>query len=332
MSLHAQRVLVTGAGGFIGSHLVEALVQRGAEVRALVRYGSRGDRGWLGALPGPIRDAVEVVAGDVRDAGSMERATRDVAVVFHLAALGGVPYSFIAPEAYVETNIKGTLNLLEASRRAGVARVVVTSSSEVYGTARAVPIDESHPLRAQSPYAASKIAADKLAESFALSFGMEIVTVRPFNAYGPRQSARAVIPTILTQLVSGAQTLRLGRVGPRRDFTYVTDLARAFVAAAESARTGGEVLQVASGVDISIGELAAGLIARVRPGTPVELDDQRLRPEAAEVERLVGSSAKLRALTGWTPTWTLEAGLDATVEWFSDPANMGHIRSGRYEV
>lgn len=324
MSLAGRIVLVTGAGGFIGSHLVEALVEAGASVRALVRYSALGSRGWLDA----VAPGVEIVHGDVRDAASVDAAVRGASVVFHLAALVSVPYSFAAPEAVVDTIVKGTLHVLTAARAHAVERVVVTSSSEVYGTARTVPIDETHPLQAQSPYAAAKIAADKLAESFGRAFDTPVTVVRPFNAYGPRQSARAVIPTIITQLVAG-RPLRLGSLAPRRDFTYVADLAAAFVAAAACQRAVGEELNVASGREVSIGELAGALISRIAPGTEILEDRERLRPERAEVQRLLGSAARLRALTGWEPRWSLERGLDATVAWFRDPA---HLRLGRYDA
>lgn len=332
MSLVGTRVLVTGAGGFIGSHVAEALVDAGATVRALVRYGSRGAHGCLEALPRAVQAAIEVVAGDVRDAASVESAMRGASLVLHLAALSGIPYSYAAPEAYLETNTRGTLHVLQAARRAAVARVVVTSTSEVYGTARQVPMDEHHPQHAQSPYAASKIAADKLAESFACSFGLDVVILRPFNAYGPRQSARAVIPAILVQLLAGADEVRLGNLTPRRDFTYVADLARAFLAAAEAPGAAGAELNVASGSEVAIADLARELIARVRPGARVVEAPERRRPQGSEVERLLGCSARLRALTGWRPAWDLGRGLDATVAWFQDPANRAHYRADGYQV
>ncbi|MDX2167212.1 MAG: SDR family NAD(P)-dependent oxidoreductase [Deltaproteobacteria bacterium] len=332
MSLAGTRVLVTGAGGFIGSHVVEALVHAGATVRGLVRYVASGARGWLDALPREVRDTVEVVAGDVRDPGSVEAAARGTSVALHLAALSGIPYSYAAPEAYVATNISGTLHVLQAARRAALARVVITSSSEVYGSAQRVPMDERHPQRAQSPYAASKIAADQLAESFAHSFGVPVVVLRPFNAFGPRQSARAVIPAILTQLFAGADVVALGNLTPRRDFTYVEDLARAFVAVAAAPGLSGETLNVASGQEIAIDDLARALIARVRPGARVVESAERLRPAGAEVERLLGCSARLRALTGWRPAWHLERGLDATVAWYREAANRARVRADGYQV
>jgi nucleoside-diphosphate-sugar epimerase len=279
-------------------------------------------------LPTQARAAVEVATGDVRDAGSLEAAMRGCDIVLHLAALIGIPYSYVTPEAYVATNVGGTLNLLQAARRADVRRVVVTSTSEVYGSARVVPMDETHPLQAQSPYAASKIAADKLAESFARSFGLDVVTLRPFNAFGPRQSTRAVIPSILTQLLDGADAVQVGALTTRRDFTFVADLAQAFVAVAGADGVAGLELNVASGVDVAIGTVARALIERLRPQARLCEDEARLRPAASEVERLCGSSQRLRELTGWQPAWTLERGLDATIEWFRQPQHRAHYREG----
>jgi NAD dependent epimerase/dehydratase len=323
------QVLVTGAGGFIGSHLCEALLAEGARVRALVSYDARGSWGWLDALPG--RDALEVVAGDVRDAASVDDAVRGTTAVFHLAALIGIPYSYRAPDAYLETNVKGTLHVLQAARRHGVERVLVTSTSEVYGSARSVPMREDHPLTAQSPYAASKIAADKLAESFARSFGLPVTIVRPFNCFGPRQSTRAVIPAIIVQLLAGGP-LRLGSLEPRRDFTYVADTARAFIAIARSEATRGEEVHVASGVDVAIGELAEELVRRLAPGTPIVLDDERLRPAGSEVLRLLGDASRLRALTDFAPRFDLARGLEETIAWFRDPANLARYRAEGYQV
>ena len=328
MNLADRRVLVTGAGGFIGSHLCEALVAEGARVRALVSYDARGSWGWLDMLP---RGTVEVVAGDVRDAASVDDAVRGTSAVFHLAALIGIPYSFRAPDAYLETNVKGTLHVLQAARRHGVERVLVTSTSEVYGSARTVPMREDHPLTAQSPYAASKIAADKLAESFARSFELPVTIVRPFNCFGPRQSTRAVIPAIIVQLLAGGP-LRLGSLEPRRDFTYVVDTARAFVAIARSEATRGEEIHVASGGDVAIGELAEELVRRLAPGTTIVCDEERLRPSRSEVLRLVGDASRLRALTDFTPRFDLARGLDATIAWFRDPANLARYRADTYQV
>jgi NAD dependent epimerase/dehydratase len=333
VNLADKRVLVTGAAGFLGSHLVELLVAEGARVRALVRYNAQDRRGWLETLPRATLDRMEIVAGDVRDAGAVEGAVRGAAVVFHLAALIGIPYSYQAPDAYVATNVTGTLNVLQAARHHAVERLLVASTSEVYGSARAVPMDEDHRQVAQSPYAATKIAADKLAESFWRSFDLPVTIVRPFNIYGPRQSARAVLPAAIVQLLGGARTVRLGSLAPRRDFTFVADTAAAFLAIARAERTVGLELNVASGAELAIGEIVQLLIDRVAPGAVVETEDARLRPERSEVDRLCGSSDRLRALTGWQPAWTLARGLDATVAWFRDPANLARYpRPGEYQV
>lgn len=319
---------VTGAEGFIGSHLVEALVASGARVRAMVLYNSWGSWGWLDALPPDVLASVEVVLGDVRD----PRATLDFVdgadVVYHLAALIAIPYSYRAPHSYLETNAGGTLNVLEAVRSHRTPRMVHTSTSEVYGTAVRVPIDEDHPIQAQSPYSATKVAADKLAESYHASFEVPVVTLRPFNTYGPRQSARAVIPTIISQLAAGRDEVALGALEPTRDLVYVADTAQAFIAAASAPlpAVAGTVLNAGTGEEISIGDLAA-LIARLmdRP-LRVASEAERLRPEASEVLRLVADASRLRELTGWAPTRTLEEGLAETIEWLADPANLARYR------
>jgi len=322
-----RRVLVTGAGGFIGSHLVERLVDLGANVRALVEYNSLGSWGWLDESP--ARGDIEVVLGDVRDRDSMvvAAATRDV--VFHLAALIAIPWSYDAPAAYVETNVVGTLNLLRAAQQAGVERVVHTSTSEVYGTARYAPIDEAHPLQAQSPYAASKIGADKIAEAFHLSFGLPVATLRPFNTYGPRQSARAVIPTILTQLLAG-ETVALGNLAPTRDFTYVTDTVEAFVKVVDVAESVGRVLNIGTGREIAIGDLAERIEAVVEMRAPIDLDPARVRPDGSEVERLCANADAARTLLAWEPQVSLDEGLVATAEWIG--RNLERYRIGTYTV
>lgn len=320
-----RRVLVTGAGGFIGSHLCERLVELGADVRALVEYNSLGSWGWLD--DSPARGAVEVVLGDIRDRDATVAAAAGSSIIFHLAALIAIPWSYEAPAAYVETNIVGTLNVLRAAQAAGVELFVHTSTSEVYGTAQYVPIDEGHPLQGQSPYAASKIGADKLAESFHLSFGMPVATLRPFNAYGPRQSARAVIPTIVTQLLAGG-AVSLGNREPTRDFTYVADTVEAFVLVAEAPDAIGRVLNVGSGKEIAIGVLAERIEAIVGKRAQFAVDPVRIRPQASEVERLCASADEARRLLGWEPKTPLDDGLAMTAEWIAQ--NLERYRVGDY--
>ncbi len=325
---------VTGAEGFIGSHLVEALVASGVRVRAMVLYNSFSSWGWLDALDHEVMASVDVVMGDVRD----PRATREFIdaadVVYHLAALIAIPYSYHAPHSYLETNAGGTMNVLEAVRSLETPRMVHTSTSEVYGTAVRVPIDEDHPLQAQSPYSATKVAADKLAESYHAAFGVPVVTLRPFNTYGPRQSARAVIPTIITQLAARRAEVALGALSPTRDLTFAADTARAFMAAAAAPidAVGGRVLNAGSGNEVSIGDLAE-LIAR-KMDRPLTLarEEERMRPEASEVMRLVSDSTRLRALTGWEPAHTLETGLDETISWFSRPENLARYRPEMFNL
>jgi NAD dependent epimerase/dehydratase len=306
-------VLVTGAGGFIGSYLVEALVRRGAQVRAFVHYNSRNDWGQLERVPRSVRERVKVAAGDVRDPFFVRDAVRGCGVVFHLAALIPIPYSYVAPQSFVETNVLGTLNVLEACRAAGVARLVHTSTSETYGTAERVPMDETHPQRAQSPYAASKIAADKLVESYVCSYGVPAVTVRPFNTFGPRQSARAVIPAIATQALARRARIALGSLEPVRDFSYVSDTVRAFLSAAELDDAAGEVFNVGRGEGIAVGELGRAIIDLCGNGARLVHDARRVRPDSSEVMRLVCDSSKLRARTGWRPRVSLRAGLERTI-------------------
>jgi len=312
-----KRVFVSGAGGFIGSHLVEALSVRGASVKAYVKYNSRGHRGWLESMSVATTPNVEVILGDVRDYHRLRSAIEGSHVVFHLAALIGIPYSYAAASSYVETNVSGTLNLLQACLEHDVERVVHTSTSEVYGTALYTPIDEQHPLQGQSPYSASKIAADKLAESFHLSFDLPLTTVRPFNCFGPRQSARAVIPTIITQAFV-RDRVRLGDLDPIRDLTFVEDTVRAFLCAAASDSTIGEVLNVGTGNGCSIGELAQRILDMMGMKIPVEQVDKRKRPSKSEVMELVCDSGKLAELTGWVPQHSLEQGLTKTIEWVKE--------------
>jgi NAD dependent epimerase/dehydratase len=332
MDLRDQPVLVTGADGFIGSHLVEALVGRGCHVRAFVFYNSMNSWGWLDTLPPDVLAAVDVVTGDIRDPNGVAVAMHGREVVFHLAALIGIPFSYHSPDTYVETNVRGTLNVLQAARTLRVRSVLVTSTSEVYGTARYVPMDEKHPLQAQSPYSATKIAADRLAESFHRSFDLPVTIVRPFNTFGPRQSARAVIPTLITQLLNGQAAIRLGAVSPTRDFNYVTDTVNGFMAIAESEQTSGEEINIASGRECGVGELAQLLIDRINPDARIVTDEERVRPAASEVERLVGDNGKLMSLTRWRSTCTLEQGLDETVDWFRNPANLARYKSWLYNV
>ena len=322
-------VLVTGAGGFIGSHLTEQLVHHGEQVRAFVRYNSRGDRGLLELLPPSVLDSVEVVFGDLRDADRVRRAAEGVSMIFHLGAHIGIPYSYTSPRDVAETNVLGTLNVLEAAREHGVERVLHTSTSEVYGTARHVPMDETHPLTAQSPYAASKIGADKLVESFHRSFGLPATIVRPFNTYGPRQSARAVIPTIITQALSGGE-IRLGSLHPTRDWTFVTDTASAFIAVAGSDATIGETLNLGTGTETSIGDVISIVGLLVGRELVVETDPQRIRPAASEVDRLVAENARCRRLCGWRPAVSMEQGLADTVAWMTE--QLGRYRVAEYAV
>jgi NAD dependent epimerase/dehydratase len=325
-------VAVTGAEGFIGSHLVEALVRRGYRVRAMVLYNMLSSRGWLAELPDDVLDQVDVVFGDVRDPASVRHVIEGAAVVYHLAALGSVPYSYHAPRSFVDTNMIGTLHMLEAARACGTPRLVHTSTSETYGTARSVPISESHPLQAQSPYAASKVAADKLAESYYLSFGTPVVTLRPFNTFGPRQSARAVIPAIIIQLAAGSRQLKLGALDPARDFTYVSDTAQAFIDLGEAPASAvvGELFNAGTGRDVSIGQLAAEIAGLMGVDAEISEDPSRLRPKDSEVMRLCCDATRLRERTGWQPGHTREQGLQQTIEWFQRPGILARYNPGEY--
>lgn len=307
-----KKVLVTGAGGFIGSHLAERLVGLGAATRCLVRYNSRNAAGWLDGSA--ARSEVELVAGDIRDSESVDRAVKGVDIVLHLAALIGIPYSYESPRSYVQTNIEGTLNVLEAARRHEVARTICTSTSEVYGSAQYVPIDEKHPLRGQSPYSATKIAADKLAEAYSLSFGMPVSVARPFNTYGPRQSTRAVIPTIITQALAG-ETVRLGNLEATRDLNFVADTVEGFLYMAATPETMGKTLNFGSGKEIGVGDLAKTIFELMGKDCHVESESVRLRPKDSEVDRLCASSDRMRQLTGWKPQVSLREGLKRTIDW-----------------
>ena len=334
MRLDGKRILVTGADGFIGSHLTERLVRRGCDVRAFVQYNSLGSWGWLDESPADIRKDLDVFAGDIRDPHGVRAAMTGCDVVLHLAALVAIPYSYHSPQTYVETNVMGTLNIVQAARDLGVERVVHTSTSEVYGTARFVPITEAHPLQGQSPYSASKIGADQIALSFHAAFGTPVTVIRPFNTYGPRQSARAVIPTVITQVAAGASEIKLGAVHPTRDFTFVADTARAFEALAECDAAVGQTVNAGSGFEVSIGDTARQIIALVGRDVSIVTDDQRLRPEASEVERLWADSSLMRSLTGWSPEYGggegFARGLQQTIDWFSDPGNLARYKTDRY--
>jgi NAD dependent epimerase/dehydratase len=329
MDWKRKKVLVTGAAGFIGSHLCEALLDLGAEVKALIRYSSRSDWGNLEYLPPEKKNQLNVVAGNIEDAHFMAREVRGQDILFHLAALIGIPYSYHAPLSYVRTNIEGTLNLLEAARNSGVERVVHTSTSETYGTALYTPIDENHPLQGQSPYSASKIGADKIAESFYLSFGLPVTILRPFNTYGPRQSARAVIPTIITQALTQGE-IRLGALDPVRDFTYVKDTALGFIRAAEAEETLGQTINIGFGRGITIGELVKNVLFLLQTEKPVVSEPVRFRPEKSEVYTLICNHEKARKLMGWETRSSLETGLRETIEFIT--RNLRHYKPGRYAV
>lgn len=325
-----KRVLVTGADGFIGSHLVEELIADGYEVRAFVLYNSFNTWGWLDALSKETLDKIDVFTGDIRDPNAVRKSMEGMDAVMHLAALIAIPFSYYAPDAYVDTNIKGTLNVLQAARDLGTKRVLVTSTSEVYGTAQYVPIDEKHPYQGQSPYSATKIGADRLAEAFYRSFNLPVTIVRPFNTFGPRQSARAVIPTIITQLLAGRTEIKLGSLEPTRDFNYVKDTARGFIEILKSDKTIGEEINIATQKEISIGQLAEELIRQINPDAKIICDEQRLRPEKSEVERLLGSNEKIKRLTDWEPQYTFEKGLAETIEWLK--GNLDKYKIDIYNV
>ena len=325
-----KKVLVTGADGFIGSHLTERLMERGYDVKAFVYYNSFNTWGWLDTLPKEKLSQIEVFSGDVRDPNGVREAMKGVDGVFHLAALIAIPYSYHSPDSYVDTNIKGTLNVLQAARDLQTERIMVTSTSEVYGTAQYVPIDEKHPFQGQSPYSATKIGADRLAESFYRSFALPVSIVRPFNTYGPRQSARAVIPTIISQLLAGKEEIKLGALTPTRDFNYVKDTAAGFIAIAESDKTVGEEINIATQKEISIGDLAKEIISQINPKAQIICDEQRLRPEKSEVNRLLGANAKMKALTDWEQKYTFADGIAETIEWFR--SHMERYKPDLYNV
>lgn len=324
------KILVTGSDGFIGSHLTEELVKTGYEVKAFTYYNSFNTWGWLDTLPKDIMSHVEVFQGDIRDPHGVKEAMKGCNAVFHLAALIAIPFSYHSPDTYVDTNIKGTLNVLQAARELELERVLVTSTSEVYGTAQYVPIDEKHPFQGQSPYSATKIGADRLAESFYRSFNLPVTIVRPFNTYGPRQSARAVIPTIITQLLGGKTEIKLGSLTPTRDFNYVKDTAHGFIEIYKSLKTIGEEINIATQNEISIGELAEELIGQINPNAKIVCDEQRLRPENSEVNRLLGCNKKIQDLTNWTPKYTFSQGLSETIEFLRN--NLEHYKIDIYNL
>ncbi|MFQ7145961.1 MAG: NAD-dependent 4,6-dehydratase LegB [Clostridium sp.] len=324
------KVLVTGADGFIGSHLTERLLEKGYEVRAFIYYNSFNNWGWLETLSKENLNKIEIFAGDIRDPNGVREAMKDIDIVYHLAALIAIPFSYHSPDSYVDTNIKGTLNVLQAARDLGTKRILVTSTSEVYGTAKYVPIDENHPYQGQSPYSASKIGADRIAESFYRSFNLPLTIVRPFNTYGPRQSARAVIPTIITQLLAGKEVIKLGSLTPTRDFNFVKDTVNGFISIAESDKTIGEEINIATQHEISIGQLAEELIKQINPNAKIVCEEERLRPKKSEVNRLLGSNEKIKRLTNWKPIYTFEEGLAETIEFFKN--NLDRYKIDIYNI
>lgn len=325
-----KKVLVTGADGFIGSHLTETLVERGCDVRAFTFYNSFNSWGWLDSLPDEIKKEIEIYPGDIRDPNGIRNAMTGIESVFHLAALIAIPFSYHSPDSYVDTNIKGTLNVLQAARSLGTDKVLITSTSEVYGSAKYVPIDESHPFQGQSPYSATKIGADRLAESFYRSFSLPVSIVRPFNTYGPRQSARAVIPAIISQLLTGTKEIRLGSLTPTRDFNYVKDTVNGFIEIEKSEKTIGEEINIASQTEISIGELASELIRQINPKARIVCEQERMRPQKSEVNRLLGSNKKLKELTDWNQEYSLSLGLKKTIEWMEK--NQDKYKAGIYNL
>lgn len=330
--MNNKRVLVTGADGFIGSHLVEELVKGGAKVRAFSFYNSFNSWGWLDTLDKSILEEVEIFSGDIRDPNGVRTALRNIDIVFHLAALIGIPFSYHSPDSYIDTNVKGTLNILQSARDFDLERVLITSTSEVYGTAQYVPIDEKHPRQPQSPYSASKIGADSIAESFFRSFSLPVTIVRPFNTYGPRQSARAVIPTIITQLLNGVKAIKLGDTMPTRDLVYVRDTVQGFLEIANSEQLIGEACNIATESEVSIGDLAEKIIRLINPEVVIETDEKRLRPEKSEVFRLLGSAKKIETYTQWKPQHTLEKGLQKTVSWFKNTSNLKNYKPHIYNI
>jgi len=336
MNLLGKKILVTGADGFIGSHLVEALVDQGHDVRAFVYYNSFNSWGWLDHAPAKVRRDLDVFSGDIRDPHGVRQAMKGCDVVLHLAALIAIPYSYHSPDTYIDTNIKGTLNIVQAARDLGISKVVHTSTSEVYGTARFVPITEEHPLQGQSPYSASKIGADQIAMSFHASFETPVAIIRPFNTYGPRQSARAVIPTIITQIANGARTLRMGSLHPTRDFNYVSDTVAGFIAVATADQSIGRVINIGSNYEVTIGETVQTIADIMQADVEIQTDDVRVRPEKSEVERLWADNGQALELTSWRPSYGgrdgFRRGLEETIAWFSQADNLRLYKADRYNI
>jgi NAD dependent epimerase/dehydratase len=332
MKLSGKKVLVTGSDGFIGSHLVEGLIQEGCKVRCFVYYNSFNSWGWLDSLPKNVLDQLEIFMGDIRDPNGVRKAMADMEIVCHLAALIGIPFSYHSPDSYVDTNIKGTLNILQAAKDIQCEKILITSTSEVYGTAQYVPIDEKHPYQGQSPYSASKIGADQLAMSFYLSFGLPVVIVRPFNTYGPRQSSRAVIPTIITQLLGGEHNIKLGNLSPTRDFNYCKDTVNGFIEIAKSDYTVGEEINIATQIEVSIEELVIEIARQINTKIKIVTDEIRIRPEKSEVNRLLGSNEKIRRLTNWKPEYDLSTGLEQTINWFRINENLKIYKHKIYNI
>ena len=332
MELKKKKILVTGAEGFIGSHLVEKLVDEGYDVKAFVLYNSFNKWGWLDSFPKEKLSKIEIFTGNISDPNGVREAIKNVDIIFHLAALIAIPYSYYSPDSYVDTNIKGTLNILQAARDFNVGKILITSTSEVYGTAIYVPIDELHPKQGQSPYSATKISADYISESFYRSFNSPVTIVRPFNTFGPRQSARAVIPTIITQLLSGKTEIKLGALSPTRDLLYVKDTVNGFIEIALSNLTDGEEINIATQSEISVGDLAQIIIDKINPTAKIILDQERIRPEKSEVERLFGSNQKIKSLTNWEQKYSFENAIDETIEWFKIEKNLLQYKSHIYNV
>jgi NAD dependent epimerase/dehydratase len=332
MELKNKKVLLTGADGFIGSHLAEQLLEEGCQLRAFVYYNSFNSWGWIDSLPAEIKTKIEIFAGDIRDPNGVRTAMKDIDIVFHLAALIAIPFSYHSPDSYVDTNIKGTLNIIQAAKDLGVQRVLVTSTSEVYGTAQFVPITELHPKQPQSPYSASKIGADCIADSFYRSFNLPLTIVRPFNTFGPRQSARAVIPTIITQLLAGKKEIKLGDTTPTRDLLFVKDTVKGFVEIAKCDVLIGHEVNIATQSEISVGQLAQEIIQQIEPAAVIISDDTRLRPEKSEVFRLFGSNEKLKQFTKWEQQYSLSKGIAETIEWFKIPGNLQQYKADIYNI